>query len=72
MNESWIVAIGDEFYTGYGMSKYPYYFLDIDKIGIAKSLLMIGGFLVVYIAIGYSVCFANFIRKLAMSKLGIN
>jgi hypothetical protein len=44
---------GSEFYTGYGMSKYPYIFLDIDKIGILSVCLWILGLAVAHIALGY-------------------
>jgi hypothetical protein len=44
---------GSEFYTGYGMSKYPYIFLDIDKIGILSVCLWILGLAVAHISLGY-------------------
>jgi hypothetical protein len=44
---------GSEFYTGYGMSKYPYIFLDIDKIGTLSACLWILGLAVGHILLGY-------------------
>lgn len=44
---------GKEFVTAYGMSKYPYFFLDIDKLGLIKVGLWIAVILLFHLAIGY-------------------
>jgi hypothetical protein len=44
---------GSEYDIGYGMSKYPYFFLDINKTGIFPVCLWILGLAVAHIALGY-------------------
>ena len=45
--------IGQPFNTGYGLSLYPYLFLDVDVLGIVSVCKWIMGILVFYLLIGY-------------------
>ncbi len=56
-------AFGAPFYTGYGMSKYPYFFLDIDKMGMMKVLGMISTLVLFYLALGYAVLLLDYLMN---------
>lgn len=46
-------AVGNAFETGYGMSRYPYYFLDVDALGGKMVAVWIVAVLLFYVVLGY-------------------
>lgn len=48
-------VLGEPFFTGYGMSSYPYFFLDVQQLGLTNVMICIGVLLIFYLVLGYVV-----------------